>query len=116
MYVTSPSCHVCACAFVCRTCLTCHQRCFCTRIADNVFGKLRKTDQVVLATDNPSFYDITLSQEYAQCCTHHNLTVAQLVHFARRGIDFAFCPDELKATLRKQFDEQVHKLVDKFKL
>jgi len=98
------------------TCLTCHERCFCTPIQDNVFSKLRHTDQVLLCTDNPSFYDVTLSEEYSLCCKHHSLTVAQLFALARRGIDFAFCPEQLKATLRADFDAQARKLVARFGL
>ena len=57
-----------------------------------------------------------LTARYSLCCKHHSLTVAQLFALARRGIDFAFCPEQLKATLRADFDAQARKLVARFGL
>lgn len=98
------------------TCFSCHQRAYDTPYAKNVFGSLRHSNNVALATDNPSFYQITLSREYELCFQSFGLTAVELFSLARRAIDFAFCSSDIKERLRRQFDNKKIELSKRFKL
>ena len=98
------------------TCLTCHDLCFSVPYPENVFAKLHKKGKVCLATDNPSFYQTSLSDEYIRCCEHHDVTIADVFALARDAIDFAFTSEETKASLRHRFDAAVDKLKQSYNL
>lgn len=85
---------------------TCHERVFVVPCQCNVFAKLHPHNQVTIATDNPHFIGITLSDEYALCAAHHHLTIRQLVQLARRSIDFIFAPNSTKTMMKAQFDQR----------
>jgi adenosine deaminase len=88
------------------TAITCHHRHFGVTPAANVFGELYPHNSVALSTDNPSFYGVTLSSEFAQCARAFDLTVRQLVCLSRRAIDFAFVDAASKDRLYDTFDAQ----------
>merc|ERR1711862_921925 len=96
------------------TALTCHQLHFMVPYSQNVFGRLFPFNQVTLATDNPSIYRVTLSEEYAHCCRHHALTLAQLFELSRCSIDFTFLDEIGKAELRSEFDRRAHYVATKY--
>lgn len=98
------------------TAITCHDRHFGVQPEHNVFNQLYPQNQVVLSTDNPSFYGITLSAEYALCCRLYGLTVEQLVKLARRGIDFALVDGPTKVTLRREFDRRWRFVAQKYRI
>ncbi len=98
------------------TCFTCHDKIFGVPYSDNIFGKLHPRRQVVLATDNPSFYGTTLSKEFEICAKYHKLTVGDLFDLARRSIDVAFIPSAEREKLYNQFDEQIGLLKKKYNM
>eukprot|EP00040_Diaphanoeca_grandis_P012168 m.62008 g.62008 ORF g.62008 m.62008 type:complete len:384 (-) comp23069_c0_seq1:148-1299(-) len=96
------------------TCFTCHDKVFRVAFTDNVFQSLWPHNQVVLATDNPSFYNTSLSNEFELCGEHHCLTISQLFALARRGIDVAFVTQAEKTKLYRQFDSQIEDIKAKY--
>lgn len=98
------------------TCLTCHKLHFGVPFEKNVFARLHPTQQVVLGTDNPSFYDTHLSLEYERCCCHHGLRVDQLFSLARRAIDFTFQSAGAKDEMKKDFDKRLAQVREKYNL
>jgi len=95
-------------------CLTCHKRVFDTPMSHNIFGKLFPSSPVTLATDNPSFYAVTLSQEYAHCCRHFDLTFPQLVALARQGLEYSFISAARKRELLVWFDQRIAQIKKKY--
>lgn len=97
------------------TCITCHKLAFAVEFKHNIYSRLPHS-QLTLATDNPAFYGTTLSQEFMILCTHHDLTLVDLLSLARQGIEFAFVSSEVKDSLRSQFDQSVNNLIVEFNL
>ena len=98
------------------TALTCHRRHFGVPIENNVFKTLFPKEQVVLCTDNPSFYETTLSDEYRLCCEYHQLSVSQLFQLARRAISFSFQDGDTQAHMLADFDRQELALRKKYRI
>ena len=56
-------------------------------------------------------FDTTLSAEFMHVATTFGLAATDVVALARRSIDFGFCDDGVKATLRREFDSRVARIV-----
>eukprot|EP00041_Stephanoeca_diplocostata_P005212 m.58031 g.58031 ORF g.58031 m.58031 type:complete len:369 (+) comp15638_c0_seq4:254-1360(+) len=93
---------------------TCHELVFGVDCKDNIFGQLYTSRQVTVATDNPTFYNVSLSSEYAKIAQTYRLTIGNLVALARCSIDFAFTSPAARAHLRRDFDARVQRLARKY--
>eukprot|EP00802_Teleaulax_amphioxeia_P019263 Tamp_19489.p1 GENE.Tamp_19489~~Tamp_19489.p1 ORF type:complete len:374 (+),score=94.55 Tamp_19489:25-1146(+) len=98
-------------------CLTCHEKHFGIPVPDNIFGRLRaQSAPVVLGTDNPSIYGITLADEYAKACEVFGLSARELVLQARSAIAMTFLDQAGRAELEGVFDAKVDHLAAKYGL
>ncbi|KAJ7530957.1 hypothetical protein O6H91_14G026400 [Diphasiastrum complanatum] len=75
------------------------------RVRDHHFGALYNANHpVVLCTDDPGVFSISLSYEYALVSTHFGLSSLELLHLSRNAIEFTFAEDRLKQMLQSFFD------------
>eukprot|EP00930_Biecheleria_cincta_P062761 TRINITY_DN48206_c0_g1_i1.p1 TRINITY_DN48206_c0_g1~~TRINITY_DN48206_c0_g1_i1.p1 ORF type:complete len:374 (+),score=51.56 TRINITY_DN48206_c0_g1_i1:138-1124(+) len=92
------------------TCLTCHQRHFGVPVKHNIFGKMHPSRQAVVCTDNPSIYEVMLTDEYELLCCAYDLTISDVFELARRAIDFSFQSLEAKDEMKADFDARIRNI------
>ncbi len=66
--------------------------------------------QVTINSDDPPFFDTTLSDEYLRLARTFGYSIEKLAQLSRRAVRFAFTDDELQTWLQREFDQRFEEL------
>eukprot|EP00049_Salpingoeca_infusionum_P005243 m.90145 g.90145 ORF g.90145 m.90145 type:complete len:369 (+) comp12908_c0_seq1:1647-2753(+) len=99
------------------TCLTCHALVYNIPVPNNIASTLLDAKHpFCLATDNPSFYSITLSDEYYKLIITRHLSWQQLAALCRDSLQFAFAHQSVKQTLTQAMETKLSLLAANYSL
>eukprot|EP00041_Stephanoeca_diplocostata_P005071 m.55882 g.55882 ORF g.55882 m.55882 type:complete len:355 (+) comp15552_c0_seq3:347-1411(+) len=88
-----------AAAIPVEVCMECHHRSYAVLYKDNLLRRLRPSGLAVLATDNPSFLQSSLSNEFALASKHQNLSLQEARDLCQTAIQASFASNDEKHVL-----------------